>query len=63
MRKMRKLVCATNNAHKLEEMRAILVEHIEVLSLDDIGCYADIRETVETLDGNAALRVEYIYEH
>lgn len=63
MRKMRKLVFATNNAHKLEEVRAILGENIEVLSLDDIGCHADIPETAETLEGNAALKAEYIYEH
>lgn len=60
---MRKLVFATNNAHKLEEVRAILGENIEVLSLDDIGCHADIPETAETLEGNAALKAEYIYEH
>ncbi len=63
MRKMRKLVFVTNNAHKLEEVRAILGENIEVLSLDDIGCHADIPETAETLEGNAALKAEYIYEH
>lgn len=63
MRKIRKLVFATNNAHKLEEVRAILGENIEVLSLDDIGCHADIPETAETLEGNAALKAEYIYEH
>lgn len=60
---MRKLVFATNNAHKLEEIRAILGDKIEVLSLKDIQCEADIPETADTLEGNAALKAEYIYRH
>lgn len=60
---MRKLVFATNNAHKLEEVRAILGDKIEVLSLKDIQCEADIPETADTLEGNAALKAEYIYRH
>lgn len=59
----RKLVFATNNAHKLEELRAILGEGIEMLILKDIGCEADIPETAATLEGNAALKAEYIYRH
>ena len=38
----KRLVFATNNAHKLEEIRAILGNSIEILSLADIHCYADI---------------------
>ena len=53
---MRKLVFATNNAHKLEEIRAILGDKVEVLSLKDIRCEADIPETGDTLEGNAALK-------
>ena len=53
---MRKLVFATNNAHKLEEIRAILGDKVEVLSLKDIRCEADIPETADTLEGNDALR-------
>lgn len=60
---MKKLVFATNNAHKLEEIRAILGDKIEVLSLKDIECYADIPETADTLEGNAALKAEYIYRN
>lgn len=60
---MRKLVFATNNAHKLEEIRAILGNKVEVLSLNDISCHADIPETADTLEGNAALKAQYIYEH
>lgn len=60
---MKKLVFATNNAHKLEEIRAILGSKVEVLSLKDIRCDADIPETADTLEGNAALKAEYIYQH
>lgn len=60
---MRKLVFATNNAHKLEEIRAILGDKVEVLSLKDIQCDVDIPETAETLEGNAVLKAEYIYRH
>lgn len=59
----RKLVFATNNAHKLEEIKAILGDKIEILSLKDIGCEADIPETADTLEGNASLKSRYIYEH
>lgn len=54
---------ATNNAHKLEEIRAILGDKVEILSLNDIHCHADIPETADTLEGNAALKAAYIYEH
>ena len=60
---MKKLVFATNNAHKLDEIRAILGSKVEVLSLKDIRCDADIPETADTLEGNAALKAEYIYQH
>ena len=58
----RKLVFATNNAHKLEEISAILGEKVELLSLKDINCHADIPETADTLEGNAILKAEYIFE-
>ena len=59
----KKLVFATNNAHKLEEIRAILGDKIEILSLNDIDCHADIPETADTLEGNARLKAEYIYKN
>ncbi|WP_394902190.1 non-canonical purine NTP diphosphatase [Bacteroides xylanisolvens] len=59
----RKLVFATNNAHKLEEVAAILEDQVELLSLNDIGCQADIPETAETLEGNALLKSSYIYKN
>ena len=59
----RKLVFATNNAHKLEEVAAILGDQVELLSLNDFGCQADIPETAETLEGNALLKSSYIYKN
>lgn len=57
-----KLVFATNNKHKLEEMRAILGDKVELLSLAEIGCFDDIPETADTLEGNALIKARYIYE-
>ena len=57
-----KLVFATNNKHKLEEMRAILGDKVELLSLADIDCHDDIPETADTLEGNALIKARYIYE-
>ena len=59
---MKKFVFATNNAHKLEEVKAIVGAKIEILSLKDIGCQADIPETADTLEGNALLKARFIYE-
>lgn len=59
----RKLVFATNNAHKLDEISSILGEKVELLSLKDINCHVDIPETADTLEGNAMLKAEYIYEN
>lgn len=57
-----KLVFATNNRHKLDEVRAIVGDKVEVLSLNDIGCHDDIPETADTLQGNALIKARYIYE-
>lgn len=59
---MNKLVFATNNNHKLEEVRAILDERFEVVSLKEIGCFDDIPETADTLKGNALLKAQYVFE-
>lgn len=59
---VKKLVIATNNAHKLEEIRAILGDSIEVLSLADIDCHDEIPETADTLEGNALQKAHYIYD-
>ena len=57
-----KLVFATNNKHKLDEIRAILGDKIELLSLNDINCHDDIPETADTLQGNALIKARYIYD-
>ena len=59
----KKLVVATNNAHKLEEISAILGNEMELLSLKDIHCNADIPETADTLEGNARQKAMYIHEN
>ena len=60
---MKTIVFATNNAHKLEEVRAIVSDKINIVSLSDIGCHDDIPETADTLEGNALLKAAYIKEH
>ena len=55
-----KLVFATNNPHKLKEIKALIPEGIELLSLADIGCYDEIEETEVTLEGNARLKADHI---
>ena len=57
------LVFATNNAHKLEEVRQILGDRFKVLSLNDIGCHEDIPETADTFQGNALQKARYVKEH
>lgn len=59
----RRFVFATNNAHKLEEVADILRDKVELLSLKEIGCHADIPETADTLEGNALLKARYIFEN
>ena len=59
----KKLVVATNNAHKLKEIADILDEKIELLSLKDINCHVDIPETADTLEGNARQKALYIYKN
>ncbi len=63
MPKLNKIVFATNNAHKLDEIRSIAGESLEVLSLSDIGCHADIPENENTLEGNALAKARYVKEH
>ena len=58
-----KLVFATNNAHKLEEVRQILAGRYEVLSLNDIDCHEELPETHETLEENSLEKVRYVKEH
>ena len=58
-----KIVFATNNAHKLSEIKSILGSSIEIVSLSDIGCTVDIPETGKTLEENAHIKAAYVFEH
>lgn len=60
---MKELVMATNNAHKLEEVRQILGTSYIITGLNDIGCTEDIPETADTLEGNALQKAKYVHEH
>ncbi len=55
-----KLVFATNNINKLSEIRDLLPDSIEILSLKDINCYEELPETNPTLHGNAMQKAKYI---
>ena len=57
-----KLVFATNNKHKLEELQAILGDQFTLLSLKDIECFDEIPEEQPTLEGNARQKAYYIYD-
>ncbi|MBK5720579.1 non-canonical purine NTP diphosphatase [Dysgonomonas sp. Marseille-P4677] len=57
-----KLVFATNNAHKLEEVRIVVKDNFEILSLKDIGCDEDIAEPGVTLQENALIKARYVKE-
>ena len=57
-----KLVFATNNKHKLQEVRDIVGNRVDVLSLNDINCHDDIPETADTLQGNALIKARHIYD-
>lgn len=59
---MKRLVFATNNSHKLSEVRAMVGDTFEILSLEDLDCHDDIPETADTLSGNALMKAEYIAE-
>lgn len=56
------MIVATNNLHKLEEIKAILGDSVALQSLADIGCTDDIPETADTFRGNALMKARYIYE-
>lgn len=57
---MEKLVFATNNAHKLRELRQLLGGRFAVLGLADIGCHDDIPEDSDTFSGNALAKAQWV---
>ncbi|MBN1650721.1 MAG: non-canonical purine NTP diphosphatase [Bacteroidales bacterium] len=58
---MKKLVFATNNKHKLEEVAPLIKSHFELLSLADIACFEEIEEPHDTLIDNAFEKARFIY--
>jgi XTP/dITP diphosphohydrolase len=58
-----KLVFASNNAHKIAEISAMLPKSIELVGLQDIGCDVDIPETADTIEGNAQLKADYVTQY
>lgn len=63
MDKPRRIVFATNNANKLRELREIVGQRFEIVSLADIGCTEEIPETADTICGNAIMKARYVKEH
>ncbi len=55
-----KLVFATHNQNKFNEVKVLLPPHIELVSLTDIGCYDEIPETAQTLEGNAQIKADFV---
>lgn len=58
-----KLVFATHNKNKFREVSSLMPQHIELLSLTDINCHDDIPETENTIEGNAALKAQFVKKH
>ena len=58
-----RLCFASNNAHKLAEIRPLLPPNVTLLSLADIGCHEELPETQDTLEGNARQKADYVREH
>jgi len=59
----RRLVIASNNAHKIAEIRPLLGPGIQILSLQDIGCHEELPETTSTLEGNSLQKARYVFDH
>lgn len=59
---MKRIVFATHNNHKLEEVRAILKSNATIIGLDDIGCSEEIAEEGDTLEANALAKARYVFD-
>ena len=57
-----KLVFASNNKNKIQEIQALVPNIIQIVSLEEIGCTEDIPETADTIEGNAILKANYVTE-
>ncbi|MFD2784212.1 RdgB/HAM1 family non-canonical purine NTP pyrophosphatase [Hymenobacter rubripertinctus] len=58
-----RLCFASNNAHKLDEIRPLLPATVELVGLADIGCHQELPETQDTLAGNARQKAQYVWDH
>lgn len=59
----KEIVFATNNVHKLQEIRQMIGDRYEIMGLADIGCHDDIPETAGTIEGNALMKAQYVKAH
>jgi XTP/dITP diphosphohydrolase len=57
------LVFASNNKHKIQEIQALIPTDFQILSLEDIGCFEEIPETANTIEGNAILKANYVTDN
>jgi XTP/dITP diphosphohydrolase len=57
------LVFASNNKHKIQEIQALVPTDFQILSLEDIGCFEEIPETANTIEGNAILKANYVTDN
>lgn len=57
------IIAATNNEHKLSEIRPLIGPDLRILSLRDIGCDKDLPETADTLEGNSLQKAQYVFDH
>lgn len=60
---LKQIVFATNNAHKLGELRTMLAGRFRVVGLADIGCHDDIPEDADTFEGNALAKAQWVFDH
>lgn len=58
-----RLCFASNNAHKLDEIKRLLPAAVQLLSLADISCHEELPETQPTLEGNARQKAQYVFDH
>ncbi|MFA6335291.1 MAG: non-canonical purine NTP diphosphatase [Bacteroidales bacterium] len=56
------IIFATNNRHKLAEARAILGEDFKLITPKDLNLFDDIPESADTLEGNALIKAQYLWE-
>jgi XTP/dITP diphosphohydrolase len=60
---MKKIVFASNNPNKISEIQNQLSNHIEIISLEAIGCFEEIEENAPDIEGNASLKSQYVFNN